>query len=129
MSSTLSSPSALDSGPEILSDSTPVKSSHQLTTVYTPHRGQRNQASVCSSPMMLPEMVATRSSSRNGRLHCMHYIALLKILQDVIPPQGKEDAESYHHHDPETMDDCLLVELKEFNKDKLSIAVLDLHGD
>ena len=41
MSSTLSSPSCLDLGPDRLSDSTPVKSSHQLTTVYTPHTGQR----------------------------------------------------------------------------------------
>ena len=79
--------------------------------------------------MMLPEMEATRSSLRNGRLHCAHCIGLPEILQNVIFAQKKDDAKSYNDKDPATVDDWLLVRLKEFNKGKLSIADLDLHGD
>ena len=59
----------------------------------------------------------------------MHCIGLLKILENVILTQERDNAKSYNHHDPETVDDSLLVCLKQFYKEKFSIADFDLHKD
>jgi hypothetical protein len=65
---------------------------------------------------------------RSIALYALHPLTSSSLEYHILA-QKKDDAKSYDHDAPETVDDCLFLLLKPFDEEKISIADFDLHGD